>query len=219
MKIPLVTILCSVSLLVLGCEDQPVPSVDQEESLPDAVAAGLVGAQFEGTGGASGDVMLLRVRRTVARTLSITVPLGLVVDNTDASEQDMIVRRLAGEDGGGDGYSPVDSVLLTDDGEHEYVLEAYCLEAHKDNPSSDSSLRIGEAADSDVLAVLAAIDQTDHAEGNVKVIQAAVWAITDDITLDELEEVGYELSSDDVETARELIEVGGLDPESYRLFG
>ena len=69
----------------------------RELSLEEGIAEGLVEAQFRGTGGASGDVIIVRVRRLVESEISLSVTLGAALRNSSPAEQDMVVRGLRGE--------------------------------------------------------------------------------------------------------------------------
>ena len=131
----------------------------------------------------------------------------------------MVVRGLRGETAGGGLYHPVGAMVLTDDDRHEYVLEAYCLDVAKDNPSEGGSLSPGELADPDVAAALRAVDQVPDADGNIRAVQAVVWAITANVTMDDLSQRGYDLSEGDLATAGAVLEAAGLVPSRYRLFG
>ena len=205
----LLAVLVLLAFFAAACEPletSMISTPSEQVSLPDAMDQAPVAVEMEGTGSASGASVHMRIRRLVPEDIAITVPPGLTALNSNASQQDMVVRRS---------YDPV---LLTDDDWHEFVLEAYCLEAHRDNPSDGASLSVGATAEEDVLAVLLAIEQVPDAEGEIEVIQAAIWAITDNISKIELDEVGYELDSGDIETTRTLLEAASLDPSGYRLF-
>jgi hypothetical protein len=53
---------------------------------------------------------------------------------------------------------------------------------------------------------------------NIVLVQAVVWVVTDDVSVDDLESVGYGLEAGELEEARAVIAAAGLDPEAYRLF-
>jgi hypothetical protein len=163
--------------------------------------------------------MLLRVARTSPSDLTLIVPLGTLLLNGDAEQQDMVVRQLLGESRGGSSYRPLTLIELRDDDEHVFILEAYCLEAHLDNPARGSGFTPAGLAREDVIAVLEAVDRVPDADEEITVIQAAVWAITDDISRDELEEIGYGLDDDEADLAAEILIEAGFDATAFRLFG
>lgn len=217
-----VALLILTSLVVLSaCEEAPGEEGQGGEdrvSLPDAVDRRLVAIQINATGSASGDVITLRVQRMAHKDLFVTVPRGMILANANANEQDLVVRRLKGEDTGSGGYYAADVIGLEDEDEHTFILEAYCLEADKDNPSQGSSLAVGQIAGSDVMAVLDAFDENDESDSNIRAFQAAIWVVTDDVTLRELEEIDYGLSSDDLELVRHILETAGFDAQIFRMF-
>jgi hypothetical protein len=191
-----------------GVSYPAAPPDAMEMTLPQAMNERIVDGRLEGTGGASGSVMDLHIKRISPANLSLAVPTGLVVHNPSATEQDLVLRGLLGPP----------TVVLVDDAWHVFNLEGYCLQADLDNPSEGSGLTLGEKADARVVAVLEAISQVQSAEGNTEAIQAAVWAVTDDISLPHLEELDYRLSDDDLLVARWLIKAAGLDPSTFSLF-
>jgi hypothetical protein len=212
----------AAALLVAGgpvAAQQSPPAATDAISLVDAIDGGLVRAEFTGTGSASGAAVLLRIARTSPDELTIFVPAGLLLVNADDDEQDMVVRRLLGTSIGGARYQPATLIELRDDDEHVYVLEAYCLEAHRDNPSRGTGLTPAGFAHPDVVAVLEAVDRVSDAVDDISVIQAAVWAITDNISADELNEIGYGLSDREAQLVADVLAAAGFDPAGFRLFG
>jgi len=197
----------------------PPDRVVDTVSLPDAIDQGLVRAEFTGNGSASGASILLRLARTAPTELTLAVPAGLLLLNADAEEQDMVVRRLLGESTSGSRYRETTLIELRDDDEHVFVLEAYCLEARLDNPSRGAGFTPAGLAHPDVIAVLEAVDRVRGADEEVTVIQATVWAITDNISRDELDEIGYGLNDREARLAAEILGAAGFDAAAFRLFG
>lgn len=188
--------------------------------LIEAVTAGLVEVEFLSSGGASGDVVEMLIRRLEDPgevTLELTVPAGLMLSNPAAGEQDLVVLGLEGRMSGSNSYVPVDEITLAGDDWQTYLLEAYCAEAHDANPSEGGALALGGMAGPHLIAVLGALDAAGAA-GDLQVIQAVVWAVTDDVTAGDLDSVGYGLGEADLALARKVIETAGLDPADFRLF-
>jgi hypothetical protein len=186
-------------------------------SLLAAVQGGLVEAEFRALGGASGDVAELDIRRLVDEDLEITVPAGLMLVNAAGAEQDLVVAGLEGLMTGSNTYEPTEVIRLDDDSLRTYLLEAYCAEAHDANPSDGGVLTMGALAGSDLVAVLRAVVD-EGVGGDTVLVQAVIWAVTDDVTAGDLEAVGYGLEEGELATARRVIAAAGLDPEAYRLF-
>ncbi len=186
-------------------------------SLLEAVQRGLVEVEFRALGGASGDVAALDIRSLVDADLEITVPAGLMLQNSAGGEQDLVVAGLEGLMTGANTYEPADEIRLDDDSLWTYLLKAYCAEAHDANPSEGGTLTMGSVAGADLVAVLAAVDAEGVGE-NTLLVQAVVWVVTDDVSRDDLESVGYGLEAGELAQARAVITAAGLDPEAYRLF-
>ena len=186
-------------------------------SLPDAVQQGLVEAEFQALGGASGDIVELDIRRLVDVELEITVPAGLMLQNPAGDEQDLVIAGLEGLMTGSSTYEVRTVIRLNTDELWTYLLKAYCAEAHDANPSEGGALTMGETAGSDLVAVLETVEE-EGVGSNTALVQALVWVITDDVSLGDLDAVGYGFGEGQMEVARNLIEAAGLDPEDYRLF-
>ncbi len=188
-------------------------------SLLDALDQGLVEAQFEATGAASGHVVNVRLRRLTAEPLTLAVPPGLALLNENTGEQDLVVRILLGASAGGSRYNIAGAIVLIDDMAHVYALDGYCLEANNDNPSEGARLSPAGLANPEVVRVMLAANDLPGAGDEISAIQAALWAVTDDLTEEQLASIGYALSPDERTIARTILEQAGLDPARYRLFG
>ncbi|MFH1468162.1 MAG: hypothetical protein ABIO70_27495 [Pseudomonadota bacterium] len=149
------------------------------QALPEAVSAGSVGVVFRGADASSGDSILLEAENHTDVALSLTVPAGLVLRNGHESSQDMGVRSLRGRSEGGGMFVMTSTIDLPAHGKGTWVIEAYCLEFHDDNPSSLETLTIARV--DDALARLFAVD------AQTLDLQVAVWAYTDDPPAAELQ--------------------------------
>ena len=151
--------------------------------------------------------------------IQVTLPPGLLLTNSDPTEQNMILLQIAGmEDNlGANTYTPA-TVMELSPGETNvyYVVEAYCVNLHKGNPGSGNGMTLSGQASSDLVSLMKAeLSFSD----SISVIQAAVWAITDNATRDDLNQYGpfYQLSDQDLQSVRDLMRTAGLNPANYRL--
>lgn len=139
-------------------------------AIEKAEADGLITVSAEGTGGSSGDVIVLVVRRVVNRPLRLALNPGMTLRSAAANVQNMIVYALKGE-ATARGYRPSAFIELSDDKERRYVVEAYCLDFDKENPDSSHRLTLGPPDDR-TLAILRAIPKDNW---SIKIAQAAIW--------------------------------------------
>jgi hypothetical protein len=189
-------------------------------TLLEALQAGLVEAEFRSTGGASGDIIELAIRLVEASDdiLSLTVPSGMMLANPSGGEQDLVIRGLEGLMTGENTYEPTTEIELPDLDWREYLVEAYCAEAHDDNPTEGGVLSADGLADEELIQILEAIEPAGAGD-DIMVIQAVIWAVTDDVRMRDLEAIGYGLDETELALARTVIEQAGLDPGAFRLFG
>ena len=197
---------------------RPTPMPEGSLTLSQALAQGLVDAQFRGTGSSSGDSIIATLTRKVPRTLEITVPPGTVLASSSPSAQDMVVLRVRGIPVGEDQFEPASTMRLTSDESKEFVLEAYCLDFDKDNPSGSTGFSVGEPASSGVQAILHALQKVPLSQRSIGAIQTAIWAVTDDLCERELQ-ARFQVSAADLEAAEGILEAAGINPATTCLFG
>ena len=197
---------------------RPTPTPEGSLTLSQALAQGLVDAQFRGTGSAAGDSIIATLTRKVPRTLEITIPKGTVLASNDSTAQDMVVLRVRGIPVGGDRFEPASSIRLTSDESKEFVLEAYCLDFDRDNPSGSTGFSVGEPASSDVQAILQALQKVPLSQRSIGAIQTAIWTVTDDLCERELQ-ARFQVSAADLEAAEGILEAAGINPATTCLFG
>jgi len=155
------------------------------ETLQAAVAAGHVKVTFTGTGGSSGDAVMMTVTKTTSAPkgeLTLTLPAGSRLSNARASEQDMVVGAVRGRMVGREQFSPVATIKLRGMEPVTYVLDAYCADFEKDNPSESTSFAL--TPPEPVLACL--LKETQDL--SVATRQAAVWMRVDRITFTHMNE-------------------------------
>ena len=196
----------------------PTPTPEGALTLSQALAQGLIDAQFRGTGSSSGDSIMATLTRNVPRTLEITVPPGMVLASNSPSTQDMVVLRVRGIPVGGDQFEPASSMRLTSDTPKEFILEAYCLDFDRDNPSGSTGFSVGEPVSSNVQAVLEALQEVPVSQRTIGAIQAAIWTVTDDLCESELR-TRFPVDTADLEAAASILAAAGIHPNSTCLFG
>jgi len=151
----------------------PIPT------LQDAIASGLVTAEFSGIGGSSGDSVKLTVARGAKAgrgTVQVTLPAGSILVSEDPSAQSMMVASVRGIDLGGNEFQPETRIVLAESAAVVYVLAAYCIEFEKENPSAATRFDLRQTN-----PMLACIAQ-GASSLTVPATQSAVWMQTDNIT-------------------------------------
>jgi hypothetical protein len=194
-----------VSLLCLAGGTSPA-----QNSMPlhEAVAQGLVEIRVLGQGHSSGDAIMLEVRRSdkaedeqgLPLDLDLSFEPGTVFRCMNPAAQDMIGSALRGEMMSETEYLPTMKITLSDDELHRYIIEAFCLDFHKANPSTADEFRI-EAPDAN-LAVL--LREGKARSARAEVLQAAVWKARENIS-DVMMSARYPVDANMLENARFLL--------------
>jgi hypothetical protein len=149
-----------------------IQALAETEDFAVAVAAGKVSVTFRGNGGSSGDAIEATVVTTpkAGRDLVLTVAPGTRLQSRNASAQNMVIAGVRGQ--------AVDATRFVARSEisvsatpRTYLLDAYCTDCDKDNPSSGTTFTLGK-----VDPVLGCI-LNESSSTTIK--QAAVWIYTD----------------------------------------
>jgi hypothetical protein len=216
-------------VLALGTAATPTPTPQPTTSpepmepghltLTQAIEHGLVLVEITGNGGSSGDSINIGLPRTQSETLEIELPRGTVLGSTTSGFQDMVVHAVKGRISSPTAlmYSPTSRIVLDDDEEQWFIVEAYCLELHGDNPEYSTRFTLEGAAHQDIVAVLDAAAQLGPDDASIGAIQLAVWAVAEDVSRAEAE---ARLSTDekDFVQAKAILERAGINPASTRMF-
>ncbi len=131
----------------------------------------------------------------------------------------MVIRRLLGVRIDADKYRPAEAISASassDGGGQPYAAEAYSLNFRKDTPKAATTFTVGGAAPAAVRAVLEAVERTPASQSDVAAIQAAIWAVTDDVSWEELAERGYK---PDQQIVRRILESASAEAACTRLTG
>ena len=152
-------------------------------SLQSGIQSGAVTADFTGTGGSSGDSVKVRVAKGPKATPGphhYDVPPGSQLASSDAAAQSMTILGVAGLATGENTYRPTSVITVPSVGSAVYLLQAFCSEFHKENPSPYTHFTLGEP--DPVMACIAR-----HGRNlSVPAYQAAVWMYTDNASFSEV---------------------------------
>jgi hypothetical protein len=148
-----------------------VQALADTEDFASAVSAGKVSVAFHGKGGSSGDSIEATVTTTqkAGGDLVLAIAPGTRLQSGNSSAQDMVIAGVKGQVVDERSYTPRSQIEVSDT-PTRYLLEAYCTDFEKDNPSTETSFTLGK-----VDLVLACILGE---ESSTIVKQAAVWIYT-----------------------------------------
>jgi hypothetical protein len=142
-----------------------------------------VDVRISGNGSSSGDSIFVRIERRGAAgpaPLVLTAPAGSILSAGSASSQSMVVARVRGRMTGERTFSPSPVMTVSGGQPAVFVLEAYCAEFHKSNPSPNDTFEL-TAPDPGLACVLRRSAGLSRAA-----VQAAVWVHTDGVGLEQM---------------------------------
>ena len=177
--------------------------------LDQAVRDGKVSVRVHGLGGSTGDALEIAVRSRVPGVLHLSITPGTVF-RCSGGAQDMVAAAVKGLRLSGNTYSPTSVIHLDDQEQRTYVVEAYCLDFHKNNPSTNDTFTIS-TLDRKSERILRAGSQESASIG---AIQSALW-MDRGVSTSRLKS-RLPVTDDDIQRAREILRRAQQEEESIR---
>ncbi len=200
--VPLLAVLLSLTLWNSAYAQANTPTLQQ------AIAAGQANARFYGTGGSSGDSVMVEVSKgpkAAEAPKTVTIPPGSPLESSEAGAQSMIVLGVSGLVTGSNTYEPRDNIVIPTSGKATYALNAFCSEFHKENPSESTSFTL-RSPDPTFTCIAR---RSLKGSLSIEATQAAVWIYTDRLTFDEMNEK-FTVTRSDWNKAREIVAACGV---------
>ena len=197
----------AVSLLVVSCPS----AVAQTIALDQAIKEVTVEVEITGVGGSTGDAIQLAVQRKVPETLRLTLTPGTLFKSKTGDVQNMLGTSIKGERLGETTYRPTTQIVLTDNDNHTYIIEAYCLDFHKGNPGPSDSFTLSPPDERATSIVEAGKKES----ASIQAIQAALWMDRENVSSAELKQ-RFPVGDGDIEVARRLVQSVGKAEEAEK---
>jgi PKD repeat protein len=185
-------------------------------TLSEAIGKNFVKAEITGSGASSGDCINLKLTWLTSYTSEIRVPKGTVL-LASGTAQNMVVYKVRGIPKDTMWITPVSKIVLDSSELQTFILEAYCLDFHKENPSSSTKFSVGTLTDPQILKILDALDNLSSNITSVGAIQTAIWVVTEDVSKKELVD-RFPVEQKDIDNAKLILEEAGIDATSKRVF-
>ena len=184
-------------LAILLISASCVCALAETEDFATAVSAGKVTVTIHGTGASSGDAIEATIATTqkAGGTLVLTIAPGTRLQSRNSSAQNMVIASVKGQMVNETSYTP-SSEITASETPQTYVLDAYCTDLEKDNPSSETKFTLGK-----VDPVLACIL---NESSSTIVKQAAVWIYTDKASLRHVNQK-FTVSQSDWDAAKVIV--------------
>ena len=180
---------------------QPVDAATQSGiPIGQAIRDRHVEVRITGVGGSTGDTILITARRKVPDDIRLILTPGTVFSSVSGNVQNMVAASIKGERVGENSYRSTRELVLADEDEHSYIIEAYCLNFHKANPGPSDSFTVAPA-DERATKILRAGKKRS---ASIQAIQSALWIERDRVSAQELQ-ARFPVKDEDVEVARELV--------------
>jgi hypothetical protein len=167
-------------------------------SLNQLIGRGLLNINVYGTGGNEGECIFMCLKNPSSDTAFIWIEPGRVLSSLDSSVQDILITR--------------EELLVLVPGENRDIdIYGFCCQALKASPDSAEMFRVGEMADSSVVALAEFLNERDN-DFPEDAIQKAIWCLTDDYSVSDI--YGEDLAS--IADLRNLVaSLKGLDEQWY----
>lgn len=213
------TTLPTLNLPALGS----IPTSIPKYNLSDAITAGYIEANITGYSGidaifgaSSGDCIILNIKRLVNFTIEIEPITTGTLLMTSGDAQNMAVLNLRGLNTAGY-HHPRDSIILDTPKPVQYLFSGYCVTFDKQNPTSATLFNQSGMADANVLKIYSILDQLPANVTSIAAIQTAVFVVTDDVSLSDLQNK-FPTGAAEIGNARAILEKAGIDISNASLF-
>jgi len=170
--------------------------------LPRAVANGQARVSIHGTGGSSGDSIKIDIAKGPKagnEPLEVSVPPGTVLTNGNAAGQDMVIAGVTGLATSEDTYTPMNYIRVEGSQPVTYVLNAFCMNFEKDNPSENDTFTVGEP-DPALACIL-----KNSRKLSVPARQAAIWIYTDNVSYEHMNQK-FQVSQEEYTQGQQVVE-------------
>jgi len=126
---------------VLACAACRTSAAIEPIPLDQAVREGKVWVYVSSLGGSTGNTVCVNVKRMIDREVHVTVTPGTIFRPAEADVQGMAAASIQGVFVDGQ-WQKADVMVLTDDLQHDYLLEAYCVDYDKPAPSFGEEFKL-----------------------------------------------------------------------------
>jgi hypothetical protein len=202
----------SIRVLFEGVEiwrsplDTPSIRLVRSYTLLEVLNEDVITLTLRGRGYCAGDAIVLNVTAELEFGVDLKVEPGVVLFNSGTG-QNMITAETS-------------TVRLEPKVEVELKIEAYCLDLHKENPSSSESFTIAEGLGGYVegaAELMKSLEGVSYEHKSVSGVQLALWVIIEDPLRSDVESV-FRVGEDGIEDAKWLLQNIGIDPNQKNYF-
>ncbi len=192
--------------VLIGCMSSAPAAV--KVTLEDAIRQKKVKVNVQSLGGATGNGVRVDVESLVGEELHVQVEPGTVLLNASTKHQNLGVGTVQGELSINNTYRPTKVMVLADRKRHSFLLEIFCLDAAKPDPTRGTLLKV-VVKDSRVARILAAAPAM---KASIWATQLAIWIDRSGITVEKARQLHPGKITDvDVKVARRLLEKAEAD--------
>lgn len=206
-----------ISRLIISLEGKlPTPSPGETTSLISVVNQNWVKVNAKSLGVTSGDSVRMQIMPLIDQDFTISIPVGTYLLSAIPGQSDMVIRRLRGMVIDEFSFQPTDTILLNQNNNQVYLVEAYSLDYNKLVASEGTDFALAGLAKPEIIKLLESITLVPSAEQDVMSIQTALWVLTNDISSTDLDAVNLHPN---LEIVKILLDLSGANLECTKLFG
>lgn len=140
-------------------------------SIEEAVRKKLVSAVIKGKGGHTGDVIRIKLKNNLNRSVAIDVEAGRRLDSENQGLQDILVNKAV-------------TLALLPNQTKTFVISGMCCQAHNGGPDSSAVFSVGKMADSNLVRLARFIDINKWHKD--RTAQSAVWVVSDNKPMEDI---------------------------------
>ncbi len=169
------------------------------------------------SGVSAGDSVIVNIFRKVNYTIEIEkIPMGTLLV-AGSGTQAMAILDLRGKNLIFNSFTVVDKIVLDKSTWQDYIFSAYCVNLHKDIPSSSTLFQMSGMADPNILKIYSSLDKQPSSNSEIAALQTAIYVVTDNISPTELQNI-FPSGVPEIQNAKAILTKAGIDISNASLF-
>lgn len=205
-----IVVAAPIVVLAAGCGST------RKIDLESGVKEGKVEASFQ-CKGTYGDIVVVALKLKSGERTEVAISPGTILKNNNPAQESLAIRKYRGRPQSvhTNKFDPNSTLLLTSSkGDDTGILECYSLNALAPPGGAASTYTVDGHVPDKLLRVIEAMQDGE----TIMAKQGAVWAITDNLTHDQMRKLIHLYMESDFSQTRKILTRAKLDPMDFKLF-